>query len=548
VRGFLLDVTERKQTELEREAAETQYRTLVEEMPGVVYVVAADDTGSTIYVSPRIEAMLGYALEEWYSSPSFFVDSVLHADDRERVLTDLAANNEGEANACEYRCLAKDGRVVWIYDDSIPQFAPDGTVAATRGFMLDITDRKLAEEELRERDEQLRQAQRMEAVGRLAGGIAHDFNNLLTVIEGRVALLQQSTGMSAHDLEELTEVGAAAERAAALTRQLLAFSRQQVLQPIPLDLAEVVGGLSRMLRRLLVERIALTVSHQPGLWPIVADRSQVEQVLMNLVVNARDAMPAGGTITIETRNVGRAGDTDSATADLVALVVSDTGVGLDEETRAHIFEPFSTKGVGEGTGLGLATVRGIVEQKGGSVEVESEPGRGATFTVLFPRADATAVPPAGRFARAGRCDPGVDSRRRGRPRRPRARPGRARARRTHRGRGGRSCHRSRGGWRRPRLDRRAVDRRRDARSQRARALRAAPSPQAGAPGAVHVRLYGRRGDPPWPRRLRTVPQQAVPARAARRGGERAASRRGRPCRRGDGERLPRWPAALTATL
>ena len=399
VRGFLLDITDRKRIELERRAAEEEYRTLLEELPGVVYVDAADETGSTLYMSPQVETLLGYSLDEWLSSPSFFVDAVLHPDDRETVLAEIEANNAGVRNRSEYRCITKSGDVMWIYDESVPQLDDDGTVVATRGFMLDITDQKLAEEELRRRDDLLRQAQRMEAVGRLAGGVAHDFNNLLTVIKGHVDLLSYTDDLDEHLREELAAVAAAAERAAGLTRQLLAFSRQQVLQPAVLDLGEVVSGLTQMLRRLL-ERIALRVESEPDLWSALVDRTQVEQEIVNLVVNARDAMPQGGTISIETRNtVVAAGDYVGAPpGDYVTLKVADTGIGVEPEVRRQMFEPFyTTKDVGEGTGLGLATVHGIVQQSGGLISVDSAPGEGTAFTVLLPRVDAAVSPPA-------RCD------------------------------------------------------------------------------------------------------------------------------------------------
>ena len=397
--GFMLDITDRKVAEEDRYKADARFRALVEEVPGVVYVDAANETGSAVYLSPQVELLFGYSLDEWFSSPDFFVEVVLHPDDRERMLAEIADDNAGIGGKSEYRCIAKDGRIVWIYDESVPQLDEQGAVVATRGFMLDITDRKTAEQEVGKRDELLRQAQRMEAVGRLAGGVAHDFNNLLTVIKGHVDLLAGAEGLSDLAREELASVATAAERAAGLTRQLLAFSRQQVLQPAVLNLGGVVSDLTAMLRRLLVERIGLRVESEPGLWSVLVDRSQVEQVVVNLVVNARDATPEGGMISVATRNVVvEAGDHDGAPpGDYVALSVSDTGVGVDPEVRKQMFEPFfTTKDVGEGTGLGLATVHGIVEQSGGLISVESAPDEGTSVRVLFPRVDAVVelVPPA----------------------------------------------------------------------------------------------------------------------------------------------------------
>jgi two-component system, cell cycle sensor histidine kinase and response regulator CckA len=389
--GFMLDITDRKVAEEDRYEADARFRALVEEVPGVVYVDAANETGSAIYMSPQVESLLGYSLDDWFSTPDFFVEMVLHPDDRKRMLVEIAEDNAGVRGKSEYRCVAKDGRIVWIYDESVPQFDERGAIVATRGFMLDITDRKIAEHEVEKRDDQLRQAQRMEAVGRLAGGVAHDFNNLLTVIKGHVDLLAGAEGLSDLAREELASVATAAERAAGLTRQLLAFSRQQVLQPAVLHLGGVVSDLTAMLRRLLVERIGLSVDSEPELWSVLVDRSQVEQVVVNLVVNARDAMPEGGTISVVTRNVvvDDGDHNGAAPGDYVALSVSDTGVGVDPEVRKQMFEPFfTTKDIGEGTGLGLATVHGIVEQSGGLISVESVPDEGTTVRVLFPRVDA----------------------------------------------------------------------------------------------------------------------------------------------------------------
>ncbi|HJW14445.1 MAG TPA: ATP-binding protein, partial [Thermoanaerobaculia bacterium] len=243
------------------------------------------------------------------------------------------------------------------------------------GTMIDITERKRLEE-------QFRQAQKMEAIGRLAGGVAHDFNNILTAILGYSDLLGASLSASNPLREEVEEIRKAAERAAALTRQLLAFGRRQVLILEVLDLNLLVREMERMLRRVIGEDIEIRTRYDPELGRVRADRGQLEQVLINLIINARDAMPSGGTITIETGNA----ELDGHHLPAVMLAVGDTGCGMDAETRAHIFEPFyTTKEKGKGTGLGLATVYGIVEQSGGHVRVSSEPGRGATFRVFLPR-------------------------------------------------------------------------------------------------------------------------------------------------------------------
>ncbi|HYR52820.1 MAG TPA: response regulator [Candidatus Dormibacteraeota bacterium] len=255
-------------------------------------------------------------------------------------------------------------------------------------------ERELREARLRSErhglEEQLRQAQKMEAVGRLAGGVAHDFNNILTAILSYSQMIQEQLGAEHELLREVGEVEKAALRAAALTRQLLAFSRRQVLTPKVLDLNAVAGEIESMLKRLIGADVELSMLYAEDLWRIKADAGQIEQVLMNLVVNARDAMPEGGKITIQTSNVKLRDEREGLEpGSYVALAVMDTGTGMDEKTRAQIFEPFfTTKESGRGTGLGLSTVHGIVKQSGGAIQVESAPGQGSTFTVYLPRVEA----------------------------------------------------------------------------------------------------------------------------------------------------------------
>ncbi len=267
----------------------------------------------------------------------------------------------------------------------------------------ELAERQRAEATLRSTEEQLRQAQKMDAVGRLAGGIAHDFNNLLSVILGYGSMVLESLDEEAPLRREVAEICKAGERASALTKRLLTFSRTQVLDKKVVDVAEVVRGMEMMLRRLIGAHMNLEISAGSDLFPVLADVGQLEQVLANLVVNARDAMPRGGKLTVEVGNVHLTGEYTSshlgvADGDYLMLAVSDTGVGMDKQTQAHIFEPFfTTKEKGKGTGLGLSTVYGIVKQSGGHIWVYSELGEGTTFKIYLPRCEggiaSVAAPP-----------------------------------------------------------------------------------------------------------------------------------------------------------
>ncbi len=319
-------------------------------------------------------------------------------DERRMVLENIARLTiDSPVQSHEHRVLLPDGSVRWQQWTNRAMFDDDGRVRAYQSLGIDITEQKLARADQKKADQQLRQAQKMEAVGRLAGGVAHDFNNLLTVIMGHcelMALELQSDDSSHNGLRGIRE---ASERAARLTHQLLAFSRRQVLKPRILDLNRAIIEMEKMLRRLIGEDIDLVVRLEPNLDVVLTDPSQVEQVIMNLAVNARDAMPRGGQLTIQTGmeegspTVGEEGSRGRIDP-VVVLTVSDTGEGMDAETCARVFEPFfTTKEAGKGTGLGLSTVYGIVRQSGGEIQVESEPGLGTTFRMSLPRQEG-AVP------------------------------------------------------------------------------------------------------------------------------------------------------------
>ena len=389
------DLSQHQQAEKARADAETKYRMLVEHVNAITYIAEIGINGKWYYISPQVENILGYTPEEWLAlSPNW--DQHIHPDDLPVVIAAEEQSVNGFPFQAEFRVRRKDGREVWLSDTAVIVQGSDSH-PVMEGIMVDITERKALET-------QLQQSRKMEAVGRLAGGIAHDFNNLLTIISGytELALSRPSLPGEAHaDIERIEN---AAGRAAALVRQLLAFSRKQVLQPKILDLNKIVLNLDSLLRRLMDERIEMVTRVKDDLGKVKADPAQVEQVIMNLVVNARDAMPDGGRLVVETCNA----DLDANYAvdhvsvrpgRYVMLAVSDTGVGMDRQTVAHIFEPFfTTKESGRGTGLGLSTVYGIVKQSGGYIWVYSEPGKGSTFKVYLPRVDE--VPEAASAAHA----------------------------------------------------------------------------------------------------------------------------------------------------
>jgi len=383
--AFLRDISEAKRVEAQRRSSEERYRHLFESAPVGVYQSTRE--GRLITANPELARILGYdSVEDLLECNA----ADLYADPAER--DSLIAHYEpvGRVADLEVRWRMRDGTPIQVQLNARAIKDETGETLYFEGFVRDVTERLLLEE-------QLRHSQKMEAVGRLAGGIAHDFNNLLTAILGysELALADAPGGSSLHS--KIAEIHRAGERASNLTRQLLAFSRRQVLQPRLVDLNQVVGEVGGMLRRLLGDDIDLALRLEADLAPVRADPGQLEQVLVNLAVNARDAMPEGGTLTLETRNLeGRETDA-SAPGPRVRLAVHDTGVGMDPETLSRVFEPFfTTKGPGKGTGLGLSTVYGIVQQSGGQIRARSQPGVGTSFEIDLPRAreEDDAPPPA----------------------------------------------------------------------------------------------------------------------------------------------------------
>ncbi|MGH7992144.1 MAG: response regulator [Limisphaerales bacterium] len=367
-------------------ASEERFRELAETIHEVFWII--DPAKSRmLYISPAYERIWGRSCQSLYDNPASWLDAI-HPEDRDRVRQAAATQSVGAAYDEEYRILRPDMQIRWIQDTAFPLRNAAGQVERVVGVARDVTER-------RQMTEQLRQSQKLESIGQLAGGVAHDFNNILAAIMLQAELILDVENTPLEIREGLQQIRAAAERAADLIRQLLLFSRKQVMQARDLDLNEAVTSLAKMLQRIIGEDVHLQLHLHPLPLIIHADAGMLDQVLLNLAVNGRDAMPDGGRLLIKTEeknvdeNFTRL-NPDAVPGRYVCLSVSDTGTGIPPENMPRIFEPFfTTKEPGKGTGLGLATVFGIVKQHGGFIKAGSEPGSGANFQIFLPASKAT---------------------------------------------------------------------------------------------------------------------------------------------------------------
>ncbi len=374
------DMTVYKQATKELRDSEERFRQMAENIREVFWMTDVEKN-KIIYISPGYEQIWGRSCESLYQNPQNWADCI-SPDDRTRVLKSAMCNQANGTYNEEYKIIRPDGSIRWIWDRAFPVKDATGTAFRVVGIAEDITDRKMLQD-------QFRQAQKMEAVGRLAGGVAHDFNNILNIIIGYSDMLGAASPDAPTWKDDVEEVRKAAKRAASLTHQLLAFSRQQAMQPRVLDLNSEIEDLTKMLSRLMGEDVRWDSSLAPDLWHVRADPSQIQQVMINLAVNSRDAMPNGGSFSIKTRNstfFEHSSQSLVPPGEYVTLIVSDTGIGMNEETKTRAFEPFyTTKEKGKGTGLGLSLVYGVVKQSNGYIFIDSEEGKGTTFTMHFPK-------------------------------------------------------------------------------------------------------------------------------------------------------------------
>jgi PAS domain S-box-containing protein len=384
-------ITERVRAEAALRESEARYRLIVDTTNEGIWAI--DARGNTNFVNQRMAEMLGYTPQEMIGRSLL---SFVFPEDVPIFERRLAALRCGESAVSEKRFRRRDGAAMLALLSSTPTIDEAGQFRGAFAMMIDISLQKRDQAEREELRLQLEQAQKLESLGRLAGGVAHDFNNLLTVINGYSDILMKDLPEEDPQRQAIEEIRGAGERAAALTKQLLTFGRRQISRPCALELNALIAGAERMLRRLIGEDILLEIELDPALAPVEADPSQMNQILLNLSVNARDAMPDGGRLVLATAN-DRFEPEDAPAGrqpgPCVKLTVADTGVGMNADTMQHLFEPFfTTKPSGLGTGLGLATVYAIVQQSGGSIRVHSEPGKGCRFEIRLPRATGPVEP------------------------------------------------------------------------------------------------------------------------------------------------------------
>ena len=394
--GSLVNITDLKQTQEALQSQQTELRLLFDFLPALIMI--KDTKNRILRVNQRVADSLGKSIEEIEGSPTreFYPDNAdkYYKDDLEVI--DSGTPKLGIVETFR----DKDGKDIWIRTNKVPYCDQDGEAIGVVVLSEDITEQRRAEEALRLIETRLFQSQKLETVGKLAGGIAHEFNSIMTAIIGQSELLLVDLPKETPLRHNAAEIRKAADRAAALTRQLLAYGRKQILQPEILDLNSVLSGMENVLRHLSGQIVNLRIVQSTGLQTVKVDAGQIEQVIMNVAMNAIDAMPHGGNLTLETANATLDQDYANRFPELMAgeyvmLAITDTGVGMNQEVEGRIFEPFfSTKGVGKGTGLGLATSYGILKQSGGHINVYSEPGRGATFKIYLPQVGAWALQPA----------------------------------------------------------------------------------------------------------------------------------------------------------
>ena len=394
------DVSSKRETIAALRESERMMSTLLANLPGVAYRCRNDSNWSMVFLSQGCRTVTGYEPVELLGNASLSYEDVILPADRVRVRSEInAALRRREPFEVEYRIRSKQGSQRWVLERGVGIHEGDSPPLFVEGFVTDVTSRKQLQA-------QYLHAQKMEAVGQLAGGVAHDFNNMLQVISSCCTFLEEDLPPDSELRETVADLVGAERRAEDLVRQLLAFSRRQLLERKNVDVNDLVGNLLKMMERVIGEHIRLEFIRGPGLRPVRVDPVQIDQALLNLCVNARDAMPDGGTLVIETSAVDWTSDVpDGPTGSCVAISVTDDGCGMDEQTMAHIFEPFfTTKAVGKGTGLGLATVYGIVCQHGGVVDVTSSPDAGTCFRLLLPTVDLSIeedVPSSRQLAKGG---------------------------------------------------------------------------------------------------------------------------------------------------